>query len=117
MSIRDTFTELQSIKTEMKRLKSEIKTLREAEKKAEYKIREYLMEKGEPGFKLQGTAVILEEKEIRTKKNNKEKNEDALYILEKYGITENKEKILNELLEARKGDLQTTKKLKIQKFT
>jgi hypothetical protein len=90
--------------------------LRDAEQSAEYKIKEYLSSKEEPGFKLQGTAVILEEKETRAKKKNKEKDEDALYILEKYGITENKEKILNEILEARKGDLQTTKKLKIQKF-
>jgi hypothetical protein len=115
MSIKSDVLELQSIRQEIKALSAKATILRKKAKEIEERIQEYLRAKDQIGLKHQGTAIILEEKEERAKKKNKDKDQDATYILERYGI-QNPEKVLQEILEARKGEKVPKTKLQIKKY-
>lgn len=115
MSIRSDVQELENIKLEIKNLNCKKKKLREREKALEISISEYLKSKETPGVKFQGTAVILEQKEIRNSKKPKQRDSEAINILEKYGI-KSPEKVLTELLEARKGEKIISSKIKMKKY-
>lgn len=115
MSIKADVQELAQIRLEIKSLNERKKKLREREKIIENKISDYLRLKDQPGVKDRGTAVIMEEKEVRAPKKARDRDADALFILEKYGVTQT-EKALEELLEARRGQIVNTQKLKIKKY-
>lgn len=116
MSIKADVQELKNIKEEIKSLNIRKKKLREREKMIESKISEYLKIKETPGVKFQGTAIMLEEKEARSTKKPKERDAEALVILEKNGIR-NAEKVLSEILEARKGEKIVSQKIKMKKYS
>jgi hypothetical protein len=115
MSIKADVIELESIRSEIKLLNIRRKKLKQAEKIVEERISQYLKAKEQPGLKHQGTAVILEEKEMPGPKKNKDRDNDAISVLKKYGIQDS-EKILKEILDARKGTGVLKQKLKIQKY-
>lgn len=114
-SIKTDVQELESIRAEIKSLNLRRKNLREKEKSVEARIREFLESRDQPGVKHNGTAIILEQKEKRTSKKPKERDSDAMSVLEKYGVRDS-EKVLREIMEARKGDPVTSAKLKVQKY-
>tara|TARA_Y100000389_G_C17436188_1_gene505693 strand:- start:352 stop:699 length:348 start_codon:yes stop_codon:yes gene_type:complete len=115
MSIKGYVNELSQIKTEIKRLNDRKKKLQKLAKEVEKKIITFLDSKNQPGVKYQGTAVLVESKnKIKTKKT-KEREQDSISVLEKYGINNPKE-VLGELLQARKGEKVETKKLKFKKY-
>lgn len=115
MSIRADVTELQSIQAEINSLNKRRRILREKEKEVQARIKMFLEAKNQPGLKHQGTAIKLEEKETRISKKNKDRDSDACSVLEKYGIS-NPDKVLAELLEARRGEKVLEKKLKLGKY-
>jgi cell division septum initiation protein DivIVA len=115
MSIRADVQELENIKAEIRVLNEKKKKLREREKAVEGKISEYLKAKDTPGVKFQGTAIILEQKETRGSKKPKQRDAEAVSILEKYGI-KSPEKVLTELMEARKGEKMVASKIKMKKY-
>lgn len=116
MSIKNDVMELESIQTEKKILGAKLKKLREREKAIQSRIAEFLRSKDQIGVKHQGTAVVLEEKEVREKKKNKERDADAIAVLrDKFGIAD-PEKALAEIMEARKGAKLVEEKLHIKKY-
>ena len=115
MSISGDVNELNEINAEIKRVSLHLKNLRTRAKLVEERIVNYLREKDQPGVKFQGRAIILENKSKRVAKKKSQKEADALRILEDYGV-HNPEKVLEEVLEARKGYPQEVQKLKIAKI-
>lgn len=115
MSIKAYVQELDSIQYELKTMAARRKKLKEREKKLMEDIKDFLREKDQVGVKHHGTAIILEEKQVRAKKKAKERDQDAIDILEQYGI-DNPDKVLAELLEARKGTKITEPKLTFKKY-
>lgn len=115
MSIQGHVNELNAIKTELKSLRSKGSVLRIRAKKIEEEIEEYLASKDQPGLKYKGTAIV---REVQIKHKNKKKadqNNDCIQVLEKYGI-HSPEKVLNELINAKKGSPTQQKKLKFKKY-
>ena len=115
MSIKADVTELEAIRSEIKALNEKKKKLKEKEKAVEARIAEYLKAKDQPGVKHHGTAIILEEKERPGPKKPKDRDSDAMQVLEKYGIKDT-QKALKEIMEARKGDAVVKESLKIKKY-
>jgi hypothetical protein len=115
MSIQAYVSELQNLNIELKRLKQTSSELRKKIKIVENNIMEYLQEKQQPGVKYHDTAIIIENKSKRTSKPKKDKEEDALRILEQYGIKDSKN-LLEQILEAGKGEEVEINKLKIKKI-
>jgi hypothetical protein len=115
MSIKSDVLELESIKAEIKSLNEKRKKLKEKEKIVEKRISEFLKAKEQPGVKHQGTAIILEEKELPAPKKAKERDNDAMSVLQKYGIKDT-QKVLKEVMEARKGEIVTKETLRIKKY-
>jgi hypothetical protein len=71
--------------------------------------------KQQPGVKFQGTAIILEEKEKHASKKPKERDDDAILVLQRLGV-ENPEQALKDILASRKGEKIASEKLKIAKY-
>jgi len=115
MSIKLDLNELAQINNEIKRLQGNIRTLRKRANELSESTINYLKEKDQPGVKYNGTAIIIETKSKRESKSNKDRENDALKILEEEGIS-NASKVLNDILEARKGNLTDIQKIKIKKL-
>lgn len=114
-SIQGHIKELKNINTEIVNLNQRLKLLRQQKKTSEDAINNFLVEKEQPGVKYQGMAITLEEKKKREYKNKKEKTTDGKNILEKYGV-DNPDQVLNELLEAMRGDVIVASAVKIRKL-
>lgn len=115
MSIKADVTELELIRSEMKILSDRRRKLKEKEKIVEARISQFLKSKDQPGVKHNGTAIILTEGEKALPKKPKQKDADTISVLKKYGIKD-AEKVLKELLDARKGEKTTKETLKITKY-
>lgn len=115
MSIQSYVNELESIKIELKSLNEKRRKLKTREHELENNIADFLKSKDQVGVKYQGSKIILEQKEKRVNKKNKDKDMDAINVLLNYGLND-PQKVLNEILEARKGEKVQTDKLKIQKI-
>lgn len=115
MSIQGKVNELNSIKNELKSLRIQGNLLRKRAKRIEEEIDNYLSLKDQPGLKYKGTAII---RETHTKHRIKKKNEqraDAIDVLERHGV-HSPERVLNEVLDARKGSPTEQSKLKFKKY-
>jgi hypothetical protein len=115
MSIKSDVQELESIKAEIKSMNIRRKILKTKQEAVEKRIKDYLTSKNQQGVKHQGTAIIIEQDEKRVSKKIKDRDEEARLVLEKYGIN-NASQVLEELLEARKGDKVSVDKLKVKKY-
>lgn len=115
MSIKADVQELESLQMEIKSLQSRIKILKQKEKEVDKRIQDYIESKQVPGIRTKNGAVLVEEKEVRPPKKAMEREKDATSILQKYGIS-NPDKVLQELMEARKGSPVIKRKLKIKKY-
>jgi hypothetical protein len=116
MSISWDVEELKKVNTEIKRLNLQTKTLRKTSKEIELRILDFLYEKKQSGLKHQGTAITVENKQKRPCKRGKDKENDAIGVLESHGIS-NAQKVLLEILDARRGDEIEHKSLRIKKLT
>lgn len=113
MSIQGDVIELQSINHEIKVLLARLRNLRKKAKDAEQRINSFLEQKGQPGVKFKGTAIIRETKPKRKPKKKADREADALYVLRKHGI-DNPQNVLEELLEARRGSPEMHTRLKFK---
>tara|TARA_B110000211_G_C13998919_1_gene517517 strand:+ start:396 stop:752 length:357 start_codon:yes stop_codon:yes gene_type:complete len=113
MSIKGDVTELKEINKEIKRLNDRKRILNKRVKVVEQKIIKFLESKEQPGVKYQGTAVLLESKNSTKTKKTKDRENDSISVLQKYGIS-NPEKVLKELLSVRKGEIIEKKKIRIK---
>lgn len=112
MSIQPQVNELAGIKTELKVINAKAKKLRARKKDLETEIAKYIKAKDLPGVKHHGTEIRVEEKISRAGKSNKQRDLDAMNVLENYGIR-HPERVLQELMEARKGEEVQIDKLKM----
>ena len=115
MSIREKVKELNAVKQELKQLSMKTTKLRKYSVKLENDISKYLDAKDQPGLKYQGIAII---KETKSKRKNKKKNDqflDAVHVLKENNV-QNPEKVLEELLEARKGEKIDLTRLKFTTY-
>ena len=115
MSIKGKVDELNSIKGELKSLRIRGAILRKRAKQIEEEIDEYLELKDQPGLKYKGTAIVRETSTKRRVKKKDEQKSDAIYVLERYGIN-SPEKVLEELMESRRGSPTEQRKLKFKKI-
>ena len=115
MTISGTLNELQELKAEAKRLSARLKIIRKQINEKDVYIQEYLQSKQQPGLKFQGQAYVLKEATKRVPKKKNDREEDSIRVLQAAGV-DNPEKVLIELLEARKGESQAIQKLKIEKL-
>ena len=115
MSIQGKVNELNSIQNELKSLRIRGATLRKRSKQIEEEIDEYLDMKDQPGLKYKGTAIIRETSTKRRVKKKDEQRLDALSILEDRGI-DAPEKLLDEILDSRRGSPTEHRKLKFKKI-
>lgn len=113
MSIKSVLLEIEGIKVELKSLNKRAKGLRQRKKLLDGQFKEYLDSKNLPGVKFGGKEYRLEVKEIRVPKKPKERDTDAIQILEDEGIRD-PDMFLRRLLEARRGDLVPSKNIKIK---
>lgn len=107
--------ELNAIKQELKVLNMRRKKLLEKEKELSEKIQDFLRSRNQQGVKYQGQALLIEEKETRKPAKPKERTENEIAILQKYGISD-AEALLAELREASKGETKVSTKLKIKSY-
>ena len=114
-SIKGDIQELERINAEIKRMSIHVKALRKQAKVVEDRIVEFLNVKNQPGVKYDEKAIMVENKTKRGPKKVVDRENDSLRILQDYGI-ENPKKVLDEILEARKGSEEEIKKLKIKKI-
>lgn len=105
--------EIKSIDVELKQLRKKTKELNQRKKDLELKIIDYLKEKGQPGVKYNGVAIVLHDKNKTKPKKAKEKREEVLALLESHGL-DNAEDITDELFASIKGEQTTYSGLKIQ---
>ena len=115
MSIKAYVDELTMINYEIKRNNASNKKLRERIKELEITITSYLQIKNQAGLKYNGQAILVENKELRTKKKKKDKYEDTITILKSFGV-ENPEVAYDKLEDAKKGDPIEKTKLKFKKI-
>ena len=113
-SIQGDINEIKEINAEIQSLRRRLAALKQQKIKAEDRINSFLEEKQQPGVKYRGLAVTLEEKNKRLYKDKKSKEIDGIDILEKYGITSNSKQVLDELMEAMRGELTTTSVIKVK---
>jgi len=115
MSIQGRLNELNSIKNELKSLRARSSQLRNRAKNIEDEINQYLDSKDQPGLKYKGVAIMRENKTKRKYKRPKDKDTDALGVLENHGVS-NAQDVLKELMEARKGSPAEYRKLKFKSY-
>ena len=115
MSIQADLSELKGLEKEIKILSKRLKGLRKRKKELDARVTAYIRAKELPGVKHRGTAVLIEEKTKRAPKSNKDRDRDAIRVLEERGIRD-ADLLFRELMEARKGEEIVTDKLKMKKY-
>jgi hypothetical protein len=113
MSIQPQVNELNGIKAELKTLNARAKKLRARKKHLEAEIAAYIKSKDLPGVKHRGAEIRVEEKTKRAGKSNQQRDKDAMDVLAQYGIR-HPDRVLQELMEARKGEEIPIDKLKMK---
>lgn len=109
--IASIMTELKDLTNEIKKRSLELSKLRKRREELEEKMCKFLEDKGQPGIRHKGLAVIAQDKEKRLPKKKKDKKEDAVSILKKNGIVNNPETVYEQLIESMKGDMVNKKKV------
>jgi hypothetical protein len=115
MSIQGRVNELSSIKSELTSLRKRATNLRKRSKNIEQEIEDYLESKDQPGMKYKGMAIIRENKIVNKPKHKNDQKADTISILEKHGV-DSPEKVYEELIQARKGEIIEKSKLKIKTY-
>lgn len=115
MSIQNLVTELQLLKKEIKELTVRARPLRKRAKDIEVQISEYLESKDQQGVKYKGMAIIVERKPQRAAKKKQDQEDDSMAILRERGMdAADAERLLKDLLEARRGAPEEKSKIKFQ---
>lgn len=115
MSIKGKVNELQMIQNELKSLRARGSKLRQRTKVLEQEIDDYLESKDQPGLKYNGVAIVREDKQMRKSKKKTDQRNDALDVLEGAGV-HSPEKVLDAIMEARRGSPTVNRKLKLKKI-
>jgi hypothetical protein len=103
MSVQRDLDELNNINIEIRRLREALKNFRKQKEAIEARVISFLKEQETHGVRYNDHAVLLESKSIRNKKRKMDKLDDISQVLRKHGIQKN-EALLNEILEAQRGE-------------
>ena len=114
MSIQADINELNQIEEELSRMRKRMSQLRKQKEAVEQRVLQFLESKDQPGVKFRGKAILADKRTSRSYKNPKKKTEDGASILRQYGV-HNADKVLDEIIEAMKGEKIEKEKLKIKK--
>lgn len=114
MSIQSDVIELQKIQSELQGLNQQRRRLINRAKQLQKNIAEFLVSKEQPGVRFQGNEIRLQTKPIRVPKKPKERDSDAIQVLERHNVS-NPQEVLHAILEARKGSAIENQTIKIQK--
>lgn len=115
MSIQGQVNELKSIQNELTDMRKRGSALRKRVKQLETEIDAYLDAKDQPGLKYKGMAIIRETKPKHKPKKKADQKADAIYVLEQHGV-DDPAKVLEEVMEARRGSPTEHRKLKFKKY-
>lgn len=115
MSIKSYVDELEEIRNEIKRNNIKNAQFRERIKELEVNIKNYLDEKGQPGLKYKGKAIMIEEKEVRPAKKKKDREQAMISLFEELGVSNPKEAYLK-LQDAQKGEKTEKTVIKFKKL-
>mgnify|MGYP003347825648 CR=1 FL=1 len=102
-----------SIQKEINRLNKVLIPLRKRKTELVNNIQQELSKKKMTEIVYKGNKYSIIPSSVRSRKNNTQKTEDTTRILNSYGIR-NTNKIINEIMEAQKGELTEVDKLKIK---
>lgn len=105
--------ELKNISSEIKRLNMETKLLRLKKKEIEDRIMDYLHTVDQPGVKYGDLIVLSKERTTRKRLKKKEKEENAVTVLENMGVMNPKE-ALHAILDSMKGEETVVESLQIK---
>lgn len=109
MSINSYLSELNSVKEELRRIKEHNKRLTDKKKILEENIQNWFIKNNQTSIKYNGKIISINETTTSKRKKKVEKMEDFDNVLKKYGL-HNTKKVINELLDANKGNkIHTTK--------
>lgn len=109
----DHLRDLKTVTTEIKRLNAQVKLLRIKKKEIEDSIMEYLHEVDQPGVKYGDLVVMHKERTTHKRLKKKEKEENAVSVLENMGVMNAKE-ALQTILESMKGEETVVESLQIR---
>jgi len=112
MSIQKDLDELAMINLEIRRLHTTLTAFRKQKHAIETRVISFLKEQETPGVRYNDQAVMLETKPKRNKKRKTEKLNDLAGVLRKHGI-QNSENLLNDILEAQRGQPERNEVLKM----
>lgn len=116
MNIKADVQELKQLNVEIKRRAAELSKLRKRAAVVEERIAVFLDSQQLPGAKYQNTSIVLEKRERRKQKPKKISEADAIEVLRSRGIS-NPQAVLDEILEARRGESTERRKIKIKDIT
>jgi hypothetical protein len=115
MSIKSCVDELEEIQNEIKRNNIKNSKLRQRTKELELNIKNYLDEKGQPGLKYKGKAIMIEEKEVRPAKKRKDREQAMISLFEELGVSDPREAFLR-LQDVQKGEKTEKTVIKFKKL-
>lgn len=114
MSIQRDLDELNNLNIEIQRLQNTIREYRKQKKLVEQRVIDFLKHQESQGVRYNDQAVLLESKDYRNKKRKTEKISDIASVLQKHGIQKS-DKLLNDILEAQRGQASKNDVLKVVK--
>lgn len=112
MSIQSDLIELENLKQEISRRQEELYKFKKARKVVEDRIIEFLKHQETHGVKYNNKAILLETKDVRTKKRKNDKLHDIKDVLRKHNISVS-EDLISEIVEAQRGNKIKNNSLKI----
>lgn len=114
MSIQGDIIELENLKKEIKLLNQRLVDYRKQKMMVEERIILFMKEADTPGLKYNdNTAIVLQSKTMRSRKNKDEKIKDTLEVLGKHGYKNIDKHALTEIIEAQKGKKVMNQSLKM----
>lgn len=112
--IRATLEELKGIAQEIYSLNKRLKELRLRKKECDKLVVDYLEANDKPGLKLDNIIFMAADKSTRARKKKDEVIRDSVDVLKRHGVSGDPAQILEELIEARRGETSKTSVLKMK---
>ena len=110
MSITSHLSELESVKKELQRIKLQVKKLNDRKSTLEESIQDWFVKNNQTSIKYNNKVISIKDTTSSKRKKKTEKIEDFKNILKNNGIYNNN-RIINQLLEANKGNKISSTKL------
>lgn len=110
MSITSYLSELESIKRELQRLKLQTKKLNERKSNLEEYVQDWFIKNNQTSVRYNNKIISIDNTTVRKRKKKQEKMNDFENILKNNGIFNTKQ-IINQLLDANKGNQISSTKL------